>query len=208
MGATTVEGFREAAREAALALQRLSEGELGACSTGRRAFHRPCGAGHGPRPVRLLRLKALAIVMTCAAAVQRSVIAQLHAGADAQGKPAPKFINVFDEAWRVLSVLGVGEWLQDLFKNSRSYGVQNVLVMHRLSDLSAAGAAGSREVALAEGLLHDTQTRVVYARYRTSCPAPARRSASPHWKRGCSRPSNLESRSGSWARGASSCNTD
>src|SRR4051812_45782306 len=34
--------------------------------------------------------------------------------------------------------------------------------MHRLSDLTAAGEAGSREVALAEGLLHDAQTRVVY----------------------------------------------
>ena len=34
--------------------------------------------------------------------------------------------------------------------------------MHRLSDLSAAGAAGSRERELAEGLLHDAQTRVIY----------------------------------------------
>ena len=41
-------------------------------------------------------------------------------------------------------------------------GLQNIVVMHRLSDLSAAGAAGSREVALAEGLLHDAQTRVIY----------------------------------------------
>ena len=42
--------------------------------------------------------------------------------------------------------------------------------MHRLSDLSAAGAAGSREVALAEGLLHDAQTRVVYAQYEDEVP--------------------------------------
>jgi hypothetical protein len=34
--------------------------------------------------------------------------------------------------------------------------------MHRLSDLAAAGAAGSRERELAEGLLHDAQTRVIY----------------------------------------------
>ena len=40
--------------------------------------------------------------------------------------------------------------------------VQNVVVMHRLSDLAAAGAAGSRERELAEGLLHDAQTRVIY----------------------------------------------
>src|SRR3954471_2279114 len=63
---------------------------------------------------------------------------------------------------RGLAVLGVGEWLQAAFKLSRRDGVQNVLVMPRLSDLSAAGAAGSRERELAEGLLHDAQTRVIY----------------------------------------------
>ena len=34
--------------------------------------------------------------------------------------------------------------------------------MHRVSDLAAAGDAGSREAKLAEGLLADAQTRVVY----------------------------------------------
>src|SRR3954471_14960826 len=63
---------------------------------------------------------------------------------------------------RGLAVLGVGEWLQAAFKLSRRDGVQNVLVMPRLSDLSAAGPAGSRERELAEGLLHDAQTRVLY----------------------------------------------
>lgn len=35
--------------------------------------------------------------------------------------------------------------------------------MHRLSDLLAAGDAGSEQVALAKGLLSDTETRIVYA---------------------------------------------
>ena len=35
--------------------------------------------------------------------------------------------------------------------------------MHRLSDLRAAGAEGSREVRLAEGLLADAETKIVYA---------------------------------------------
>ena len=86
-------------------------------------------------------------------------------------------INVFDEAWRALAVLGVGEWLQASFKLSRRDGVQNVVVMHRLSDLAAAGAAGSRERELAEGLLHDAQTRVIYrqvAGQRRAHPRAAR----------------------------------
>jgi hypothetical protein len=36
------------------------------------------------------------------------------------------------------------------------------MVIHRLSDLDAAGAAGSKGRALAEGLLADCSTRVVY----------------------------------------------
>ena len=97
-------------------------------------------------------------------------MARAHIIADAQGLPTPKFVNVFDEAWRALSVVGVGEWLQDAFKKSRSYGMQNIVVMHRLSDLDAAGAAGSREVKLAEGLLHDAQTRVVYRQAEDEVP--------------------------------------
>lgn len=34
--------------------------------------------------------------------------------------------------------------------------------MPRLSDLASAGAAGSHQVRLAEGLLADTETRVIY----------------------------------------------
>src|SRR5206468_10479250 len=98
----------------------------------------------------------------CASAWERAMIARLHAEADREQRPPRKMINVLDEAWRALAVLGVGEWLQSAFKLSRRDGVQNVVIMHRLSDLSAAGAAGSRERELAEGLLHDAQTRVVY----------------------------------------------
>jgi hypothetical protein len=36
-------------------------------------------------------------------------------------------------------------------------------VLHRLSDLRAVGSLGSEQVNLAEGLLSDSETRVVYA---------------------------------------------
>ena len=60
-------------------------------------------------------------------------------------------------------MLGVGEWLQANMKLSRALGQQIILVMHRLADLRAAGAEGSREVRLAEGLLADAETKVIYA---------------------------------------------
>ena len=169
--ATSVADLARASRQAALGLQRLCEGEL------RGMFDGPTTRGldvNGRAVVldlsAVYHSAALGILMTCAAAWQRAAIAAQHEEADRCDRPAPKVINVADEAWKILGVLGIGEWLQDSFKRSRAYGIQNVIVMHRLSDLSAAGAAGSREAALAEGLLHDAQTRVVYAQYEDEIP--------------------------------------
>ena len=168
---TSPERLAAAARPAALALQRLCEGDLkgmfdGPTSTqldlGGRAVIFDLSAFYDSA--------ALGIVMTCASAWQRAAIAELHAEADRAGGATPKVINVFDEAWRVVGILGIGEWLQDSFKRSRAYGIQNLVVTHRLSDLSAAGAAGSREVALAEGLLHDAHTRVIYRQVEDEVP--------------------------------------
>jgi type IV secretory pathway VirB4 component len=160
---TSQEGLAGRTRDAALGLQRLCEGDL------RGMFDGPTTPGlrlDGRAVVLDLSAfydsAALGLVMTCASAWERAMITRLHDEADREGRPPRKMINVFDEAWRALAVLGVAEWLQAAFKLSRRDGVQNVVVMHRLSDLSAAGAAGSRERELAEGLLHDAQTRVIY----------------------------------------------
>ncbi len=57
----------------------------------------------------------------------------------------------------------MARWLQGTWKLSRALGVANVAVLHRLSDLASVGSAGSEQVGLAEGLLADSETRVVYA---------------------------------------------
>ena len=73
-----------------------------------------------------------------------------------------KRIVVLDEAWVVLRHLAIARWLRESWKLARQYGVQNIAVMHRLSDLLAAGDAGSEQVQLAKGLLEDSETRVIY----------------------------------------------
>jgi type IV secretory pathway VirB4 component len=168
---TTTRALAKNARNVALGLQRLCEGDL------RGMFDGPTTPGlelDGRAVVLDLSefydKSALALVMTCASAWQRGMIAHLHAEGDREGTAPRKMINVFDEAWRALSVLGVGEWLQSAFKLSRRDGVENIVIMHRLSDLSAAGAAGSRQRELAEGLLHDAQTRVVYRQTSDNVP--------------------------------------
>jgi type IV secretory pathway VirB4 component len=162
--ATDEQAFAEATRQAALALQRLCEGDL------RGMFDAPTTPGLDlDAPLVVLDLSAVAdsaalgILMTCAAAWQHSVLAERKLAAETGGGQGAKVISVLDEGWRIASHIGVAEWLQRSFKLSRSLGVQNVMVMHRLSDLGAAGDAGSRQARLAEGLIADADTRVIYA---------------------------------------------
>ena len=66
--------------------------------------------------------------MLCATAWLRKL--KIEAETDER---SAKRIIVVDEAWRILSNLGIGEWLQQSFKLSRGLGTQNVVVMHQLS---------------------------------------------------------------------------
>jgi type IV secretory pathway VirB4 component len=156
-----------ATRPMAFALDQLCSGNL------RGMFDGPTTPGLDlDAPVVALNLRAvlnthttaLGILMTCATAWLQAMI---EAESDER---SAKRIVVVDEAWRILSNLGIGEWLQQSFKLSRGLGAQNVVVMHRLSDLRAAGAEGSREVRLAEGLLADAETKVVYAQSPDQLP--------------------------------------
>jgi type IV secretory pathway VirB4 component len=67
---------------------------------------------------------------------------------------------VIDEAWAVLSNPVTRMFLQSFFKLARSYGVSNVLVAHRPSDLDHLNVGGSTHPA---GLLSDCETSVTYA---------------------------------------------
>jgi hypothetical protein len=79
------------------------------------------------------------------------------------GDGARGVVVVVDEAWAILTNLSAARWLQSSWKLARAKGVSNVAVVHRLSDLDAAGAAGSEQAGLAHGLLADSETCVVYA---------------------------------------------
>ena len=154
------EELATATRPMAFALDQLCSGNL------RGMFDGPTTPGlELSAPLVVLNLRAvlnthttaLGILMTCATAWLQAMI---EAETDER---SAKRIVVVDEAWRILASLGIGEWLQQSFKLSRALGTQNVVVLHRLSDLHAAGAGGSRELRLAEGLLADAETKVCYA---------------------------------------------
>jgi hypothetical protein len=157
--ATDAPTLAEDGREVALELRRLVTGDL------RGMFDGPTTAGLAlDAPLVVLDLSAvygsaaLGILMACATAWVQAALDRVHDGV----RPARRIL-VVDEAWAVLSNLGIARWLQACWKLSRAYGVSNVAVMHRLSDLRAVGPAGSEQALLAEGLLSDSETRVVYA---------------------------------------------
>ena len=96
---------------------------------------------------------ALALAMTCTSAWLEAALMSSVSG--------PRWV-IYDEAWRLLRSLPLVRRMQAQWKLSRAYGIANLLIIHRLSDLDAVGAAGSEARAIAEGLLADCSTRVIY----------------------------------------------
>ncbi len=148
----------EDGRDVALELRRLVHGDL------RGMFDGPTtpgldlsGAFVALDLSALYNSPALGVLMACATAWLQAALAR-----QASASGAARVFVVVDEAWAVLANLGVARWLQASWKLSRAYGVANVAVLHRVSDLQAVGAAGSEQVGLASGLLADSETRVVY----------------------------------------------
>jgi type IV secretory pathway VirB4 component len=77
------------------------------------------------------------------------------------GIQVPRRMQILDECWAILSDPRTARYLQAAYKLSRTYGVVNVSIAHRLSDLRAQADDGSMTMKVAEGLLADTQTRVI-----------------------------------------------
>ena len=152
---TTPEALAAASRDVALELRRLCAGELAGM------FDAPTtpDVDLSGRLVVLdlasvYQSEALGILMCCATAWLQAMLAT---------DTTRKTVVVLDEAWAVLRDREIVRWMQASWKLARANGVQNVAVMHRLSDLHAAGDADSEQVQLARGLLSDSETRVIYA---------------------------------------------
>jgi hypothetical protein len=170
------EGAREQLRELALALMRLCHGPL------RGMFDAPTSEQDAfDAPVVCLDISsvaaassssdlALAITMVCATAFLDARRMQRARQAEQSGRQPEKTIRANDEAWRALPIAGLGDYYQAAFKLGRQTGVQHWMVLHRLSDLDAAGDHGSRQQALIKGLLAETGTVIVYRQHPEEIP--------------------------------------
>jgi type IV secretory pathway VirB4 component len=69
---------------------------------------------------------------------------------------------VLDEAWSLLADPHALRWLQGSWKLARAKGLSHVLVLHRWSDVAAAGDAGSAHRERAQGLLRECETQWLF----------------------------------------------
>ena len=95
--------------------------------------------------------EALPLVMVAAA----GWLSQLMAG------PGPQRVQVIDEAWALLGNRHTARYLQTCFKLGRTYGVANVCIAHRPSDLGAQADDGTATAKIAVGLLADSATKIL-----------------------------------------------
>lgn len=142
-------------REVAHALGRLVRGDLSGL------FDGPSTVAFDPSlPMLSLDLshitgsdQLLGLVMACASTWMEASLADPSGG---------QRLVVYDEAWRLIAHPSLLARMQAHWKLSRAWGLANLLIVHRLSDLDAVGDAGSEARGLAQGLLGDTATRILY----------------------------------------------
>ena len=152
---SSVDQLRADGRDVAHALGRLVYGDLAGL------FDGPSTTALDPAlPMVSLDLSAVSgsetlfgLVMTCASTWMEAALADPAGG---------QRLVVYDEAWRLMAQPSLLARMQAQWKLSRAWGLANLLVVHRLTDLDAVGEAGSEARGLAQGLLGDTATRVLY----------------------------------------------
>lgn len=143
VSAADTECLAASVRQTALALQRLCAGDLRGMFDGSTSEGLDLEA-----PLVVIDLSAVrdsaavAILMACAGAWQQAILAERKRAAEEEGLEAPKLISGTEEGWRLTSNTGAAEWLLENWKLCRGWGVQNIVVTHRVSDLGRLGCGG------------------------------------------------------------------
>jgi len=95
----------------------------------------------------------LSVLMTCSSAWMEAALLDPAGG--------QRWV-VYDEAWRLMSHPALLRRMDAQWRLARHYGIANVLVFHKISDLDNVGDSGSAMRALASSLLANAETRIVY----------------------------------------------
>jgi hypothetical protein len=95
----------------------------------------------------------ISVLMTCSSAWMESALADPAGG--------QRWV-IYDEAWRLMAYPALLRRMDAQWRMARHFGIANMLVFHKLSDLDNVGDSGSAMRALASSLLANAETRIVY----------------------------------------------
>jgi hypothetical protein len=95
----------------------------------------------------------MSVLMTCCSAWMESALQ------DPQG--GQRWV-VYDEAWRLISHPPLLRRMDAQWRLARHFGIANLLIVHKVTDLETVGDQGSMMRALASSLLANSETRIVY----------------------------------------------
>jgi hypothetical protein len=95
----------------------------------------------------------ISVLMTCASAWMESALL------DPQG--GQRWV-VYDEAWRLMQHPALLRRMDAHWRLARHYGIANLLIFHKLTDLDNVGDQGTAAHALASSLLANAETRIIY----------------------------------------------
>lgn len=95
----------------------------------------------------------VSVLMTCSSAWMESALADPAGG--------QRWV-IYDEAWRLMAYPALLRRMDAQWRLARHFGIANMLVFHKLSDLDNVGDSGSAMRALASSLLANAETRIVY----------------------------------------------
>jgi hypothetical protein len=95
----------------------------------------------------------ISVLMTCSSAWMESALADPNGG--------QRWV-IYDEAWRLMAYPALLRRMDAQWRLARHYGIANMLIFHKLSDLDNVGDSGSAMRALASSLLANAETRIVY----------------------------------------------
>ena len=95
----------------------------------------------------------ISVLMTCSSAWMDSAVLDPNGG--------PRWVS-YDDAWRLMSHPALLRRMDAHWRLARHYGIANMLIFHKLTDLDNVGDQGSAMRSLANSLLANAETRIVY----------------------------------------------
>lgn len=95
----------------------------------------------------------ISVLMTCSSAWMESALMDPNGG--------HRWV-IYDEAWRLMAYPALLRRMDAQWRLARHYGIANMLIFHKLTDLDNVGDSGSAMRALANSLLANAETRIIY----------------------------------------------